>query len=156
VAAEDEALLPPAAILLATCGTGKEVLEAHPVVTDPSWSCLKLWASGDGSLAASAPSKGLPSDWQLLHTKSGLQSFIVVPIGPVVKPWGALMIASEACVNGPRWSVWPSMAAVALVHHVRHWQSAAVGAMLREAAAATDQIAMIGSMLRVSSSGLAG
>jgi len=145
---EDDTPLPRAAILLAAWGVGTcSVLEHHPVITDPSWSCLELLASGAASLSRSAPSEGLPGDWQLLQQEAGLQSFIVVPIGPPSKPVGALLIATE--LRGLIDPVCPSMAAVALVHHIRHWQSAAASALLREAAAATDQIAMISAMLRV-------
>jgi len=146
---EDDTPLPRAAILLAAwcVGTCSMLLERHPVITDPTWSCLELWASGAASLSRSAPSEGLPGDWQLLQQEAGLQSFTVVPIGPPNKPVGALMIATESC--GLIDPVCPSMAAVALVHHIRHWQSAAASALLREAAAATDQIAMISAMLRV-------
>jgi len=149
---------PDAAVLLAAYGTGASRQERRPVTTDAAWSsCLRLKAAGTGSLQSSVRRRGpqqpapLPGDWQLLHAEVGLCSFLVVPIGAASKPWGALMVASEDpdALPGPRWRIWPSVAAVALVHQVRHWQTAATCALLRRAAGIEDQLAFISLLLRV-------
>jgi hypothetical protein len=88
----------------------------------------------------------------MLHREAGLCSFLAVPIGPASKPWGVLSLAcaDPGGLTGSRWRVWPNVAAVALVHHVRHWQTVATCSLLRQAAATTDQVALIRVMLTVS------
>jgi hypothetical protein len=150
------------AVLLAACGAGIDVLERSPVVASADWSCLRMRASGADALPGCVPAadgvgtsatslSGLPLDWRQLHSEAGLTSFLVVPIGPAARPWGALMLASRRFddASKPTWNTYPRMAAVALVHQVRHWQTAAACAMLREAAATDDSIALIGVLLRV-------
>jgi hypothetical protein len=147
---------PPAAVLLAACGAGTDVLERCPVVTDPAASVLQLRAHGRDALAGCAATPaalpGLPADWRCLALEAGLRSFLAVPIGPVSKPWGALVVAAAEpnALRGPRWRVWPNVAAVALVHQVRHWQTAAVCGLLRRAAQTEDRIELISGLLTVS------
>ncbi|GBF94659.1 hypothetical protein Rsub_07395 [Raphidocelis subcapitata] len=156
------------AVLLAACGAGADVLERFPVVASADWSCLRMRASGadalpgcapagdgasdggSGAAGDSGPLAGLPLDWRLLHSEAGLCGFLSVPIGPASRPWGALVLASRERdgASAPAWRTYPRMAAVALVHQVRHWQTAAVCTMLREAAATDDSIALIGALLR--------
>jgi len=112
---------------------------------------MQLNGNSVDCLSGSAPHDNLPSDWQLLHNKSGLRSFMVVSIGPVTKPWGALMIGQKeavTCLSGPKWRVWPNVAAVALVHLVRHWQTVSLCSLLRQAVAMEDRVAMIGVLLK--------
>lgn len=52
--------------------------------------------------------------------------------------------------------MWPSVAAVALVHNVRHWQTAAVCSMLRDVASSQDAVGLIGLLLRVGGVGKVG
>jgi hypothetical protein len=142
-------------VLLAACGAGTDVLERCPVVTDPAASVLQLRTHGRDALAgcATAPAAlpGLPADWHCLALEAGLRSFLAVPIGPVSKPWGALVVATSEIdvLSGPRARVWPNVAAVALVHQVRHWQTAAACGLLQRAAAAPDSVALIGAILEV-------
>ncbi|GBF94658.1 hypothetical protein Rsub_07394 [Raphidocelis subcapitata] len=156
------------AVLLAACGAGADVLERFPVVASADWSCLRMRASGadalpgcapagdgasdggSGAAGDSGPLAGLPLDWRLLHSEAGLCGFLSVPIGAASRPWGALVLASRERdgATAPAWRTYPRMAAVALVHQVRHWQTAAVCTMLREAAATDDSIALIGALLR--------
>jgi hypothetical protein len=142
-------------VLLAACGAGVDVLERCPVATDPAVSVLQLRASaldalagGTGTLAALA---ALPSDWRQLAVEVGLKSFLAVPIGPADGAWGALVIASSAAdaLRGPRVRVWPNVAAVALVHQLRHWQTAAACRLLQRAAAAGDSVSLIATILEV-------
>jgi hypothetical protein len=144
---------PPAAVLLAACGRGVRVLERNPVVTEPTWSCLRMQAGQKDRLAACASAhhqQQLPTDWLLLHREYGLQSFIVVPIGPAGSPWGALMVASKADgdLDDPQRRLWQSAAAVSLVHLMRHWQTAAVCRLLREAVSLDDRVAMISHLIQ--------
>lgn len=48
-----------------------------------------------------------------------------------------------------RWRVWPNVAAVALVHLVRHWQTAATSQLLTKGAATEDRLAFISLLLEV-------
>jgi hypothetical protein len=97
---------PAAAVLLAAYGSGDDLLERCPVVTDPTWSPLRLRASGADSLAACADGgrRRLPGDWAALSRHAGLRSFLAVPIGPVARPWGVLAIAKDVpgSLAGPR------------------------------------------------------
>lgn len=48
-----------------------------------------------------------------------------------------------------RWHMWPSVAAVALVHHLRHWQTVATCKLLTQGADIKDRLEFVSFVLKV-------
>jgi hypothetical protein len=94
------------AVLLASSGTGDDLLRSQPTLRGALWSPTTTAACTTGALlhnVKSNPSEArwddapAPLDWHQLSTQHGLRSFLAVPIGLLGGPSAALGVLTVAC-----------------------------------------------------------
>ncbi|GBF87615.1 hypothetical protein Rsub_00326 [Raphidocelis subcapitata] len=136
---------PAAGVLLAAHGAGAAVCEETPVVTGDSahcWSVLRERQAFYVPSAAAFEAGGhaLPRDFAALHARAGLNCFLSVLIAAGPRVLGSLTIAArrEGAFGEPWWQPVLTMAAAALLPHLRNRQLVALCRMLVEVDAEQD------------------
>lgn len=141
-------------VLLASQGSGAAALERHTVMHGGEWAAAHLL---DGSMRShiyipdvAAATGDIPRDFGLLYREAGLRSCLAVPIGPLGRPFGALLLGRR----GPggfddQWSaIWPSAAATGLLQQLRPTLVSQAIRVITTMDAAPDPISTISAALQ--------